>query len=234
MITQRCRSAKAESGLTLIELCVAVALLAVIATMSYRGLDSMSRTSDRTLAEGERWQAIALFFERLAADVSQAALRPVRDANDAGPARLTPQANWVMTAAGMQPPAEAKGLPAWWGRPLPPLAPDSAATNFDCPLEFTRKSASGRDDIRLGYRLRDDHLELLIWHVLDRAPSSQPEVFSLLEGVGTLHFRHLDAAGIWQESWPLSDSSDPLPRAIEVELTMKDGTLLHRVFALPS
>lgn len=239
-----------QSGLTLIELCVAVALLAVITTMSYRGLDSLSRVSERTQSDSQRWQSAALFFERFAADVGQPARRPVRDANDSAnsgsagalndtpavAAMLTPQARWVMAAAGMQPGAEVRALPSWWGRPLPPVSPESpnSASNFDCPLEFTRKSTTGRDEIRLGYRLRDSRLELLIWPVLDRAPSSAPEIYTLLDGVGNLRFRHLDANGIWQDSWPMAGGNDMLPRAVEIEVTFSDGLMLHRVFALPS
>ncbi len=243
IFTTRSRTAKAESGLTLIELCIAVALLALIATMSYRGLDSISRTSDRMIAEEERWQTVALFFERFAADVSQPVRRPIRNPNDTGnpgdtgaTAALPPQARWIMAAAGMQLGTQDHSIPAWWGRSLPPLSPDSRSTaqNFDCPLEFTRKSTTGRDEIRLGYRLRDSHLELLIWHVLDRAPGSTPEIFTVLEDVSNLHFRHLDASGVWQETWPVSGNNEQLPRAIEVEVTLRDGLRLRRVFALPS
>jgi len=240
-----------QSGLTLIELCVAVALLALITTMSYRGLDSLNRVSERTQTDSQRWQSAALFFERFAADVAQPARRPVRSADDsgksgetsaasgipaAGAAALTPQARWIMAAAGMQPSADVHALPAWWGRPLPVSSPDShdTAPNFDCPLEFTRKSTTGRDEIRLGYRLRDSRLELLIWPVLDRAPASAPEIYTLLEGVGNLRFRHLDASGNWQETWPVAGSNDMLPRAVEVEVTFSDGLVLHRFFALPS
>lgn len=247
-IAQSCR----QSGLTLIELCVAVALLAVMTTMSYRGLDSLSRVSERTQSDSQRWQSAALFFERFAADVAQPARRPVRSADDSGKpaetpavggipaavvaAALTPQARWVMAAAGMQPVAEAHTLPSWWGRPLPASSPDSpnTAVNFDCPLEFTRKSTTGRDEIRLGYRLRDGRLELLIWPVLDRAPATVPEIYPLLEGVDNLRFRHLDVNGNWQEFWPMAGSNDMLPRGVEVEVTFRDGLVLHRVFALPS
>lgn len=197
-----------EAGLTLVELIVAVALLALLTIMSYRGIDSMSRTSERSLAEGDRWQAIALFFERVASDVAQPARRPVR--------------------AGAE---TAKPLPEWWGRP-----PDEAAGSDTtaAQLEFSRKSASGRDEIRVGYRLRDGRVELLIWPVLDRAPNSQPEVYALLEDVSSLSFRHLDATGSWQEIWPVAGGKETLPRAIAVEIGLSNGIKLHRVFALPS
>ena len=192
---------RSQSGLTLIELIVAIALLALLTVMAYRGLDSMMRANDRTVAETERWRATALLLERFGADVSQPARRPVRE------------------ASGTQ-------LPAWWGRSL--TEPDGA----DAQFEFSRKSPSGRDDTRLGYRLRGGNVELLVWRVLDRAPGSRAEVYPILEDVRALRVLHLDARGIWQDRWPLSDA-EPLPRAVSIELTLAEGPSVKRVFALP-
>ena len=197
-----------QAGLTLIELMVAVALLAVITSMAYRGLDGVNRSNESNLAEGERWQGLAWLFERIASDVAQPARRPVR----AGADNATP-------------------LPEWWGRlPGDASGVDPAAAQ----LEFTRKSPPGRDEVRLGYRLNDDKVELLLWPTLDRAPASRPEVYVLLEGVSSLRFRHMDSSGAWQDTWPAAGSRDALPRALAVEITLKDGATLHRTFALPS
>jgi general secretion pathway protein J len=190
-----------QSGLTLIELIVAVALLALLTVMAYRGLDSMTRANDRTLAESERWRATTLLLERFGADVSQPARRPVR-----GPAGAP--------------------LPAWWGRTM--TEPDGA----DAQFEFSRKSPPGRDESRLGYRLRGGNVELLVWRVLDRAPDSAADVYPLLENVRALQFRHLDAQGVWQEQWPLTDS-EPLPRAVSIEITLAEGPSVKRIYALP-
>ena len=190
-----------QSGLTLIELIVAVALLALLTVMAYRGLDSMTRANDRTLAESERWRAMTLLLERFGADVSQPARRPVRGPADAP-------------------------LPAWWGRAM------SEPNGADAQLEFSRKSPPGRDESRLGYRLRGGNVELLVWGVLDRAPASPAEVYPLLEQVSALQFRHLDAQGVWQEQWPVKDT-EPLPRAVSIELTLAEGPSVKRIFALP-
>jgi len=197
-----------EAGLTLIELIVAVALLALITSMAYRGLDSLSRSNARNLAESDHWQGVALLFERLASDVAQPARRPVRAGAD-----------------------NAAPLPEWWGRPPgEAMGSDSTAAQ----LEFTRKSPQGRDEVRLGYRLNDDKVELLLWPTLDRAAGSRPEVYVLLEGVGSLRFRHMDSSGAWQDIWPVAGAAGGLPRALGVEITLKDGVRLQRLFALPS
>jgi general secretion pathway protein J len=199
----------AGAGVTLIELIVAVALLAVLTLMAYRGLDSVSRAADHTQAESERWRAIAMFFERLGADVAQAASRPVIG-------------------------GDGKPVPEWLAPPFDPIAAAAGEDRIRAQVEFTRKSPPGGDEVRLGYRLGAGRVELLLWRVLDRAPDSVAEVHPLLDGVKAMRLRHLDRAGAWHETWPpANDRSQPLPRALAVELTLSNDLVLSRIFALP-
>ncbi len=94
-----------ESGMTLIELLVAMFLLAILSVMSYRGLDAMARANDRVSMTTDRWEAISLFFERFTSDVSQPSNRMVR--NGAG-----------------------APLPQLWGRPLLDAAGTDAQLEF--------------------------------------------------------------------------------------------------------
>ena len=165
----------------------------------------------RNLAEGEYWQGVALLFERLASDVAQPVRRPVRAGTD-----------------------KAEALPEWWGRSMPGGGEATGSDPAAAQLEFTRKSPQRRDEVRLGYRLREDKVELLLWPVLDRAPGTRPEVYVLLEGVSSLRFRHMDGSGAWQDAWPVAGVAGALPRALAVEITLKDGVTLQRIFALPS
>ncbi len=203
------RSLHRQTGLTLIELVVAVALLALMTIMTYRGLESMIRANDQVQAESERWQAVSMFFERLGADVGQATRRSVR----AGDGTVLPELL-----------GQAPGV----------FSDETAVEDRSyAQLEFTRKSPPGSDDVRLGYRLKNNRVELLIWRVLDRAPSSTADIHTLLKGVKALRFRYLDAAGNWNEVWTSADKQQLLPRALAVELTLDDGTAMSRVFALP-
>lgn len=197
----RGQTLRRQAGLTLVEVLVAMALLGLISIMAYRGLDSMSTSSQHALATGEQWRHLGMLFERLSSDVWRAARRPVRDGGSGA------------------------FLPAWWGRR------DSASGQ----LEFTRRSAPGRDEVRVAYRLREGRIELLIWPVLDRAPQSEPQIHVLLEGVNGLTFRHLDHRGAWQDVWPQpAGRQEELPRAVQVEIVLSTGVALRRVFALPT
>ncbi|TRZ89408.1 MAG: hypothetical protein D4R84_17820, partial [Rhodocyclaceae bacterium] len=67
-----------------------------------------------------------------------------------------------------------------------------------------------------------------------RAPGTLPEVYGLLDGVSSLRCRHMDNGGAWQDTWPVAGNAAALPRAVAVEITLKDGVTLQRMFALPS
>lgn len=71
-----------QRGFTLIEIVVAVSLLALLGVLGYRGLDAVRRTAAALEADTARWQEIALAVERLGNDVRQAVAVPGRDADD--------------------------------------------------------------------------------------------------------------------------------------------------------
>ena len=64
-------------GMTLIELIVAIALLALVTLIAYRGLSLLERSNQQLTHESERWQDIALFFARFGNDVTQPSARPI-------------------------------------------------------------------------------------------------------------------------------------------------------------
>lgn len=62
---------RAAAGFTLIEMLVAVALLALLGTLGWRGLDAVRQSGEHLGRSGERWQGVALFGERLGRDLRQ-------------------------------------------------------------------------------------------------------------------------------------------------------------------
>jgi general secretion pathway protein J len=79
------------SGLTLIELLIAITVLAVVAVLGWRGLDSIVRSRIALTEEMERTRGIQLAFaqmERDAANVATAVLSPDRPPLAAGGGRL--------------------------------------------------------------------------------------------------------------------------------------------------
>jgi len=193
-------------GFTLIELLVALFVFAILAITAYRGLNAVTQTRAHIDQETRKWQALERFFARLDGETAQVLQRPVRTANG----------------------AEA---PAWVG------TPSTTGSLEDVQLAFTRNGGFDADGTplppqRIGYRLRQDKLELLRWTALDSAPYNVPAVDTVLEGVNEFNLRHLNSRLAWEKQWPPVIPDAALPKGVEVELVFKSGEKLTRFFAL--
>lgn len=198
---------KACKGFTLIELLVALFVFAILAITAYRGLNTVTQTRAHLDQETRKWQALERFFARLDSETAQVLQRPVR------------------TASG----AMARALTG---------TPSSTESLEDVQLAFTCDGGFGADGTplppqRIGYRLRQDKLELLRWTALDSGPYNVPTVDTLLEGVSEFNLRYLTSRMSWEKQWPpvVADAST-LPKGVEVELMLKSGEKLTRFFSL--
>ena len=79
-------------GFTLLEVLIAVAVVAVIAVLGYRAIAALADSESRLSAEATRWRALDLFFARLEGDLRQAVPRSARLAE-------TREAAWLGTIA---------------------------------------------------------------------------------------------------------------------------------------
>lgn len=88
-------------GVTLLELLVALAALAVLALAGYRALSGLLDSETHLDAHARRWNDIARLFAQLDRDLSLAARRGARDAAGApGPALLAGSGTLVLTRFG--------------------------------------------------------------------------------------------------------------------------------------
>jgi general secretion pathway protein J len=192
---------------------VALAVFAIMAVAAYSGLSNVLLTRAAVEIENRRLAMAQLAFYRLAQDLEQVMPRSVRDE---------------------------------YGEPQPALrgnVQDSEALLFtragwDNPLGQPRASLQ-----RVAYRLREGRLWRLHWDVLDQGGLSEPREIMLLDRVRALRLRFLDQDDAWRNDWPppannLSDSkrqtkSDPLPRAVEISLTLEDWGEITRLLLLP-
>lgn len=118
--------------------------------------------------------------------------------------------------------------PAWRG------APDATA---GAHLEFSRfASAEGVDTARrIAYRLNEKHeIELWLWPGLDVAPDTLPARYPVLAGVKTFELQYLNPALVWIDTWPLSPTDPPIPRAVRLRIVLASDEEIVRVFALLS
>jgi general secretion pathway protein J len=92
---------------------------------------------------------------------------------------------------------------------------------------------------RVAYRLREGRLWRLHWPVLDRGGRIEPRETLLLERVQAFTVRFLDQDD-WRSDWPPptnaeadSEAPDPMPRAMEISLTLEDWGEITRLLLLP-
>ncbi len=194
-------------GFTLLEVLIAVAIVAVIALLGYRALAALSDAETRLAGEATRWRTLDLFFARLEGDMRQAVPRSARSGS-------TREAPWL-------------GLIA---------APGDGNDSGDSALAFSRAGPEfdlepGSAGQRLGYRLRNGNVEVLYWTSYDRPQDAQPTSYALLGDVARFRLIYLARDNAWVDSWPVAGDAD-LPRAVRVQLTLSSGETIERWLAL--
>jgi general secretion pathway protein J len=171
------RAAK-RSGFTLLEVLIAIAIVALLALMGYRALSALSESESRLSSETARWRTLDLFFARLEADLREAVPRTARSGAATEPAWLA-----AVDAAG-----------------------NGALVFSRAGPDFAIDPGSGGQ--RLGYRLRNGSIEVLYWAGYDRPRDSEPTAYGLLSGVTQFRLSYLTSTGLWVDSWPLAGEAD--------------------------
>jgi general secretion pathway protein J len=167
-----------RSGFTLLEVLIAIAIVALLALMGYRALSALSDSESRLSTEAARWRTLDLFFARLEADLREAVPRTARSGATRDPAWLA-----VVDAEG-----------------------NGALAFSRAGADFALDPGSGGQ--RLGYRLRNGSVEVLYWPGYDRPRDSDPTAYVLLSGVTHFRLSYLTATGLWVDSWPLAGEAD--------------------------
>lgn len=202
---------KRTRGFSLVEMLVAVAVLAVLASVSFRGLISVLDAETGVAAETRRWNDLAIVTSHLGHDLSLAVAQPVSDGS--GNDRPALSVRHVSGAAG------------------------TTGADAGAQLALTRlgdaEGASATGELRrVAWRLREGTLEYLVWPALDAAGGALPTVRTVLENVADFKLRALGDDGLWYGAWPASGRGAGLPRAVEVQVSLAGGARVSRLFPL--
>jgi len=201
-------SRKRVRGFTLIEILVAMFLLAIMGTAGFTMLQQITGARTRVEAQSARLTELQRTFYWLAEDVTQIIDRPVRSSVDsilpAFQYNLQGISLFDLTRAG-------------WANPAADILPARSSLQ------------------RVSYILEDDKLLRSYWYHLDSLEEEPIKRRQLLTGVEELTIRFMDPDGSWQEQWPpLNVEEDPgLPRALEFTFILTDLGSVVRVFGLP-
>ena len=212
---------RSANGFTLIEVLIAMAITAFVATIAYTslstvlaGVESTRQVSGRTYDVNRAWMIISR-------DVRQFVARPIRD------------------EFGEQEPAMAGG-------PAARYALSFTRAGWHNPNEHLRSNLQ-----RVNYRVEDNTLWRDSYPVLDRAGDTTAQSVKLLEGVEYLELAFLGSLeGVetlgdsvvldtrnWVETW-VADSGNPEaglapPVALQISLQLDDWGEMVRLYELP-
>jgi general secretion pathway protein J len=176
-------------GFTLLEILIALAIVATLAVLGYRALAAMTQSESRLAAEATRWRTLDLFFARLEGDLREAIPRSARLGASREPA-------WLATVDGNG---------------------NAMLTFSRAGPEFNLEPGSAGQ--RLGYRFRDGVIEVLYWSGYDRARTTEPNVYPLLADVARFRLAYLGKDGVWLANWPVAGDADlPRAARVELVL----------------
>ncbi len=193
-------------GFTLLELLVAMAVVAVIGVMALGGLSEVIRQQTIAQQRAERWREIQFAMRIISQDLAQIHPRPTREerGEDWQPSVLVdPNAQFQLELSR-----------GGWAN----------------PVALPRGSV-----LRVAYDREDDILVRFHWSVMDRTLATPPIRTELLTGVEEIEIRLLDASGEWQLQWPPLSTTGPAglvarPRVIEFGVNLEDfGRVWRRV-----
>lgn len=199
---------KRAQGFTLIEMLVAVFLLAVIGAAGFTMLFQMNKTRGVVIAQADRLTELQRTFYWMNEDFSQAVNRPVRSASD-------------------------DRVPAFLFNLQGDNLIELSRSGWTNPA---REVSPARSDMqRVAYSLDDDKLIRSYWYHLDTFDEEPTKRRQMLADVEDLSLRFLDREGGWHDSWPPLDVVDDpgMPTAVEVRLQLEDMGSINRLFALP-
>lgn len=210
-----------ESGFTLVEVLIAMAITAFVSVLSYQTLSTALAGIESARNESERLHEINRAFTVLSRDVRQMTNRPVRD------------------EFGQMASAVSGGE----------LARDPLRLTRSGWHNSTGAPRSTLQ--RVAYRLEEDKLLRLSYPVLDRTTAIEPTETVLIDGVEVFELRFLPSVNalevdrnqvidrrFWQENWVadvgFTDKIIDPPAAIEVRVILSDWGELERLYVMPS
>ncbi|MBB1380260.1 type II secretion system minor pseudopilin GspJ [Pseudoalteromonas sp. SR43-2] len=194
-----------QRGFTLLEVMVALGILAFVIIATHQILETTTRAKDASDEKIAELNGLQTTFRLMDQDFSQMTKRSVR--NESGDV----QEQYLLA-----------------GRYVLESQYDGIAFVRDGwinPINLLPRSELQA----VGYRVIDDNLERVYRVYVDQLDNMEPRVQRVLENVEELKFEFLDDKNEWQEQWEIK----ALPKAVAVTLQQIEAEPIRRVFLVP-
>ncbi|MBH0081761.1 type II secretion system minor pseudopilin GspJ [Pseudoalteromonas sp. NZS11] len=194
-----------QRGFTLLEVMVALGILAFVIIATHQILETTTRAKDASDEKIAELNGLRTTFRLMDQDFSQMTKRAVR--NESGDV----QEQYLLA-----------------GRYVLESQYDGIAFVRDGwinPINLLPRSELQA----VGYRVIDDNLERVYRVYVDQLDNMEPRVQRVLENVEELKFEFLDDKNEWQEQWEIK----ALPKAVAVTLQQIEAEPIRRVFLVP-
>lgn len=258
MSARSLKSRQGAAGFTLVEILVALLIMAIMAALGYSTYRAARMSAERTEDSLKRSREIEFGMRTMVADFAQLVPRPVRDI--LGQNRLpalhgTPGAGSVtVTSANLGAGAGSgsnSSMSFNSGGTLSPGMSFNSQSSFGSTtdpnvvsmVDLTRAGWSNtagqqRSTLqRVSYALVGDVLKRSYQVNLDTVMGNKPVVQDLLTGVKGVQLRYLDSNQAWQNQWPESTTIQngstvdlqSRPVAVEIIIQFKDWGAIRRI-----
>ena len=199
------RNRTSQKGFTLIEVLVAIAIFASLSVGAYQVLNQVQRSNELSVERSERLKSLQRALVFLNNDFRQMVLRQTRTNGEEPSTQLLQWQDYLLDS-------DAKGVMfarLGWHNPQ---------------QQFPRGEVT-----KVGYRIKGETLQRIWWRYPDTPVGQEGIVTPLLTQVEAFDIRFYDG-NQWKSDW---DSSDSLPKAVSVVLTLKDYGKITRTYLTP-
>lgn len=194
-----------QRGFTLLEVMVALGILAFVIIATHQILETTTRAKDASDEKIAELNGLQTTFRLMDQDFSQMTKRAVRNASG------DVQEQYLLA-----------------GRYVLESQYDGIAFVRDGwinPINLLPRSELQA----VGYRVIDDNLERVYRVYVDQLDNMEPRVQRVLENIEELKFEFLDDKNEWQDQWEIK----ALPKAVAVTLQQIKAEPIRRVFLVP-
>jgi general secretion pathway protein J len=238
------------AGFTLIEILVALLILAIMSALGYGTYRAARISAERTEEALQRAREIEFGMRMMVQDVAEAVPRPVRDMlgqtrisalqGTGGVGTLSPiPGSSSISSTSSSPGMSFSSMSFDSGSNLGSRTSSSVAPLLDLTrLGWSNTAGQQRSTLqRVSFGLVDDVLKRSYQVNLDTVQGNKPVVQDLFTGVKAIQLRYLDNNQSWQTQWPPPTLAPPdrlwtRPVAVELIIEFKDWGRIRRLIEI--